>query len=133
MPTKDKKHFQTNNAHVHDDSSMATLIEQLAESSVLPADSNRRTLSGDITLDSGDDGDKMFQNIDPDGAARTVTLSDPTDAGFFVISNRAGAANALTVENSSQTTIATVSQDGTGVFWYDGTGWSGFSVSGTAL
>lgn len=90
-------------------------------------DTNRQTLSGNLTLSATD---AMVQNIDPGGSGRDVTLPAESNGLGFIIGNRADAAETLTVKDNSGTTIATVNQDGVGYFWSDGTGWLGFAAAG---
>lgn len=90
-------------------------------------DTNRQTLSGDLTLSATD---AMVQNIDPGGANRTITLPAEANGLVFVIGNRADAAEDLTVQDDSSTTIATVNQDDVGYFVSDGTGWIAFAAAG---
>lgn len=86
------------------------------------------TLGGDIALGAESE---PLQMLDPGGAARTVTL--PAEASskdlMFIISNRADAAENITVENDAAATIATLTGSATagssetGIFWCDGTSW----------
>lgn len=103
-------------------------ILDLLASSLLRRDTVRRTLSGDITLSVDDE---MVQFVDPDGAARAIDLPAEEDGTVFIIGNAASAANALTVNDDTGSSLETVNQDGIGVFWSDGTGWLAFTVSGT--
>lgn len=149
MPIKNRKYFQDNNAHPHDAAGMARLLELLSESTLnlhadetdtvngepdfaggfLESDTNRETLTGDMDLGARTDPAKI-QNLDPGGAARVVTLPAESDGLRFVIGNRADAAEDITVNDDSGTTIATVNQDDVGVFRSDGTGWIGFAAAG---
>lgn len=82
------------------------------------------TLSGTLTLD-GTYGDVL--KLDPGGAGRTVNLwPEATRKGVLVtIINAADAAETLTVkEDTSTTTIGSVAQNKTGVFYCDGTDWT---------
>lgn len=90
-------------------------------------DTNRQTLSGDLTLAATD---AQVQNIDPGGSARDVNLPAEENGLLFVIGNRADNAEALTVKDDGGTTIATVNQDDVGYFVSDGTGWLGFAAAG---
>lgn len=90
-------------------------------------DTNRQTLSGNLTLSASD---SQIQNISPGGSARDVTLPGESNGLEFIIGNRAASANALTVKASGGTTIDTISQDEVGRFISDGTGWIGWSSSG---
>jgi len=114
------QHFQTNNAHPHHDSSQGRLIEQLAESAEIKNDYNRETLSGAKTLS---DTDARVQNLDPDGSGRDVNLPAEAEGLTFVIGNRAGNANALTVKDDAGSTLVTVNQDDVAYCFSDGTGW----------
>lgn len=89
---------------------------------------NRATLTGTYTMDHDD---KVVQVLDPGGAGRDVLLPTEKDGAFYIIANNADAAEALAVkEDSGTTTIASVAQDGVGIFISDGTGWAGFTVAG---
>lgn len=88
---------------------------------------NRETLSGNKTLAASD---APFQNLDPDGSARTVTLPAEAEGLWFIIGNRAGAANAITVNDDSGTTLCTVNQDDTAIIVCDGTGWMASAAAG---
>lgn len=82
------------------------------------------TLSGTLTLD-GTYGDVL--KLDPGGAGRTVLLwPEATRKGVLVwIINAADAAETLTVkEDSNTTTIGSVAQNKTGLFYCDGTNWT---------
>lgn len=91
------------------------------------ADTNRQTLSGNLTLS---DSDARIQSIDPGGSGRDVTLPAESDGDWWVIGNRADAAEDLTVKDDGGGTIATVNQDDVGYFVSDGTGWLGFAAAG---
>ena len=89
---------------------------------------NRETLAANKTLTHDD---KTFQVLDPGGAARDVLLPAEKDGAIFIVANNADAAENLVVkEDAGTTTIATVAQDGVGIFVSDGTGWAGFTVTG---
>lgn len=87
-------------------------------------------LTGPLTLDTTY---PMIVGLDPGGAARVVTLDgsdaaagDSSIAGLLrVIVNRAGAAEALTVNDAAgPTLIGTVGQNQAGIFYHDpDTGW----------
>lgn len=87
----------------------------------------RRTLSGDISLSNNS---AMVQNIDPGGVSRTVTLPAESNGLGFIIGNRADAAESLTVNDDSASTVLTINQNEVGYLWSDGTGWIGFSAAG---
>ncbi len=88
---------------------------------------NRESITANKTLTHSD---KSFQVLAPD-AARDVLLPTEKDGLVIIVANNAAGAFALTVkEDSGTTTIATVAQDGVGIFISDGTGWSGFTVAG---
>lgn len=89
-------------------------------------DTTRATLSGNQTLAADA---TMVRNIDPDGA-RTITLPAEENGLMFIIGNRASGSEAITVEDDSNSTIATVNQDDVGIFISDGTGWLGLSAPG---
>lgn len=91
-------------------------------------DTERRTLTGDITLATTD---PMYQSIDPGGAARNVDLPAEANGLIYIIANRADAAETITVRDDADATIDTVAQNETGIFWSDGNGWSTM-VSGAA-
>lgn len=65
--------------------------------------------------------------FDPGGAGRTVTLpAEATVKGALVtISNKADAAEILTVQNSAAATIVTPTQGEAAILWCDGTSWYG--------
>ena len=84
---------------------------------------SEETAAGTFTLD-GTYGN--VAGIDAGGAGRTVLLQAEADSAgrLQVIVNRSDAAEDLTVkEDSSTTTIGTVSQNELGIFWCDGTTW----------
>jgi hypothetical protein len=95
------------------------VIKQLTARSALPGAWDSTTASGAVTLTklSG-----QFQQIDPGGAGRDVTLPDSQDGDFFVIANAADAAEALTVKDSAASTIGSVSQNDMGIFYVDSVG-----------
>lgn len=90
-------------------------------------DVNRETLSGTKTLTTSD---ATVQNLDPNGAARNVDLPAEEEGLVFVIGNRAGAANAITVRDDADATVVTVNQDDVAYCVSDGTGWIAFSAAG---
>ena len=88
---------------------------------------NRESITANKTLTHDD---KAVQVLAPD-AARDVLLPAEKDGAVFIVANNAAGAFALTVkEDSGTTTIASVAQDGVGIFISDGTGWAGFTVAG---
>lgn len=119
MPLRQRSYFQDNNAHPHDNAGQAVLLEELAESVTILNDNNRETLSGDKTLT---EDDATFQNLDPAGA-RTVTLPAEKAGLKFVIGNRADAAEDITLEDDSNSTLATINQDDVAYCVSDGSGW----------
>lgn len=95
----------------------------------LDADVNRETLSGNVDLGSRTDPAQVH-NLDPGGAARTVTLQSASKGDRWVFANRADAAEDLTIEDASNSTIVTVNQGDVAVVKYDGTGFIAFAVAG---
>lgn len=68
-----------------------------------------------------------LQFLDPGGAGRTVLLPTEADSKglFFIITNRADAAEDLTVkEDSGTTTIGTISQNECAILVCDGVTWT---------
>jgi len=80
------------------------------------------TLAGNLTLD-GSHGDLL--KLDPGGAARDVTLWPVASRkGVKVwLVNAADAAETITVKNVGGSTIGTVAQNKTGIFYCDGSTW----------
>lgn len=72
------------------------------------------------------DGHATLLRIDPNGAARNVTLPATTRANkgrVFIIWNDADAAENLVVKQSDgSTTVKTIAQGGCGIFFNDGSG-----------
>lgn len=91
------------------------------------ADTTRRTLSDDVTLT---EADAQFQNMDPGGVARAVTLPTERNGLVFVIANRADAAENITINDDGGATLATVSQDEVAYAVSDGDGWMVFAAAG---
>lgn len=92
------------------------------------ASTNRETLGSDKTIALSD---PVAHSLDPDnGAGRNVDLPPEYDGLFYIIANRADAAEDLTVRDDGGSTIATVNQNDVGYFISDGTGWMGFSAAG---
>lgn len=80
-----------------------------------------QTLSGTFTMD--DDMPHLLF-LDPGGASRTVLLPPEARGLWYIVVNTADAAETLTVkEDSNTTTIGSVSQNGIGFFFCDGTTW----------
>lgn len=75
------------------------------------------TMSGNVTLTSTSNS---YQNFDPNGSNRDVTLPTAADGMMFFI-NHVGSANTLTVKNAAAATVATITNGSAGVFQYDGT------------
>lgn len=84
------------------------------------------TLGAALVLDAKD---PPIQVLDPGGATRTVTLpAEAVSKGLvFIIKNTAGAAEDLTVQDDTPTTVATVGGLAveTGIFFCDGSAWHG--------
>lgn len=104
------------------------VVTDLLESILAVGQSNRETLSGDKTLS---ENSAPIQSIDPGGAARNVDLPSADTHQFYVIGNRADAAENITVRNSSDSTINTLNQDDVGLYFYDGTAWMSIQTAGT--
>jgi len=87
-------------------------------------DTNRLSLSGDLTLSSSD---SQVENIDPNGATRAVTLPTEKNGIHFEIGNRAtiGSGYDLNIKNSVGTSLLTVNPQQIAKFTCDGTGWMG--------
>lgn len=87
-------------------------------------DVNTETLTGTKTLVIND---AYFQQLDPGGAGRTVTLPAAAQGAEVVIINEADAAEVLTIQDpTGPTTIATPAQNENAVCWSaDGTTWEG--------
>lgn len=86
------------------------------------------TLTGGVTLDTTY---PLWIGLDPGGAGRTIVLdgdaaTDSDIHGLFrIITNRADAAENLTVNDAAAATIGTISQNETGVFYHDeDAGWT---------
>lgn len=89
---------------------------------------NTETLSANKTLT---DRDAPIQFLDPGGAARDVTLPAEGNGNHpFIISNRADAAETITVKNDAAATIAEIAQDETKAVYPDGTNWAALSGGG---
>lgn len=88
-----------------------------------------RTLSGNITLENDS---PTMQFIDPNGA-RTLTLPAEADSAglMFFISNEAGGAEVITIQNDAAATIVTPTQNEAAIVFCDGVTWSGM-VGSTA-
>lgn len=81
---------------------------------------NKETLSGNKTLASDDE---QVQILDPNGAARTISLPADEQGLEFLVVNPASAANALTVNDSDGNTVATVNQNEAARLYNYGSGW----------
>lgn len=89
---------------------------------------NTETLSANKTLT---DRDAPIQFLDPGGAARDVTLPAEGNGNHpFIISNRADAAETITVKNDAAATIVEIAQDETKAVYPDGTNWAALSGGG---
>lgn len=82
----------------------------------------RVTLGGNLTLTKGH---RQILGLDPGGSARDVTLpaENISKDFWFLIVNRADAAENLVVKDDGGATIATLNQNEAGGFWCDGTAW----------
>lgn len=66
-----------------------------------------------------------IQTLDPDGA-RTITLPAANVPRVFFVSNQAGGAEVMTIQDpTGPTTIATPTQNEAAIVWSDGTTWHG--------
>ncbi len=90
-------------------------------------DANRETLSGDKTLSSTS---PQTQSLDPGGVNRTVTLPAASSDLYFLIANRADAAEDITVNDNGGTKLVTLNQNGVTELKCDGTGWIAIPVDG---
>lgn len=82
---------------------------------------NIEVLGADKTLV---DGDPVLQVLDANGVARNLTL--PAVGGrsqLFLVTNTAAGAFSITVKNAGATTIGTVAQGKTSLFFSDGATW----------
>ena len=79
-----------------------------------------QTLTGDLVLTGGF---RNVQLLDPGGASRNVDLPGEKHGCWFVIFNKADAAEDLTVRDDAASTVATLNQNEAGFFWSDGTSW----------
>lgn len=80
-----------------------------------------QSLSGTLTLA---DSDAPIQYVDPNGAARDVTLpAEASSNHIFIISNTADANETLTVKDDGAATIGRVKQGETKILVSNGTAW----------
>lgn len=103
-------------------------VTDLLDSILAVGTANREALSANKSVS---EDASPIQSLDPGGSNRTVTLPSASTHQFFVIGNRAGAAENLTVENSSNTTLNTLNQDDVGLYFYDGNSWMTIQTAGT--
>lgn len=82
-----------------------------------------RVLAGNISLT---DTDANFQNIDPGGSGRTITLpaEDLSNGLVFGIYNAADAAESLTINDDAGSTIATLGRGDSAILGCTGTAWT---------
>jgi hypothetical protein len=79
-----------------------------------------RTLSGNITLTNQS---RNVQCIDPGGAGRDVTLPALEEGLFFLVVNKADAAETITVKDAAAATVVSLAQNTSGLVWCDGAAW----------
>lgn len=92
---------------------------------------NIQTLGATFTIDKGF---PLINVLDPGGAGRTVVLPAEGDSEglIFLIANAADAAEDLTVkEDSSTTTIVTISQSESAIIFCSGGTWFGGVLKAT--
>lgn len=90
------------------------------------------TLSGTYTISNLTPSQVYV--LDPGGAGRNVVLPQEMDGSFLVIVNAADAAENITVKASdASTTVNTIGQNETGLFFCDGTTWTGVGLSSAAI
>lgn len=84
---------------------------------------NTKVLSGTYTMTAGD---PVLQFLDANGAARDVLLPPISDGLVYVVVNRAAAAFALTVKDSTGvTTVAVAAQNKSAILFCNGVAWAG--------
>lgn len=87
-----------------------------------------RTLSGDLAISSETDL-AFIEEIDPGGAARNVDLDFDAEGKVVFIRNAADAAEDLTIRDSDDSSLVTISQNEAGIVYSDGSKWGGFVFS----
>lgn len=95
---------------------------------LLSSTANRETLSGDKTLSRGD---ARYQNLDPGGNDRFVTLPEPAPGVEFLIANRTEDSERLEVRDERGMCTLTLKKGEVGTLLSDGTGWTAFKRSGS--
>lgn len=111
-----------------DDGARTTVLASPIRSTLIPrpqrrAQVNTETLAADkvLTHDS-----PTFHFIDPDGARNLDLPAEEESAGlFFVIANKAGGAEVITIRNDAGGTVCTPTQNETAIVFCDGTTWAG--------
>jgi hypothetical protein len=79
-----------------------------------------RTAAGAETWDNTY---KPIQCVDPGGSARTFKLPPEEDGLWFLIVNKADAAETITIQNDAAGAIGTITQDQSILLSCDGTTW----------
>jgi len=119
-------------AHAADTGGVSTALQKWAGKKLLLMDAiNIETLAAGRTLTIVD---QRFQNLDPGGASRDVTLpsEDPNAGAWFWIINGADAAENLVIKDDGGSTIVTIQQSQAGIVVNSGTAWKGFAFQSTA-
>ncbi len=85
------------------------------------------TLAGNRTLTVAEIEQYQAFSFDPAGARDLTLPAEEACAGVvLMISNKADAAEVITVKNDAGTAIVTPTQSEACLLWCDGTGWYGF-------
>jgi hypothetical protein len=91
---------------------------------------NRQTLSADKTLTTAD---KRYQNLNPNGSARNVTLPALAEGLAFFVVNSGTLAEVVTLKTSGATSIATITNNESLSLISDGTVWIAVKATGIVL
>lgn len=89
------------------------------------------TLTGHRTLTAAEVSNANIFSFDPGGAARNLILPpEATSAGLVLfISNKADAAEVITIQDDTPATVCTPTQGESAVVWCDGVTWDGGTVT----
>ncbi|HEU5085665.1 MAG TPA: hypothetical protein VFU14_20155 [Acidimicrobiales bacterium] len=89
------------------------------------------TLSGTRTLTVAEVNEANIFSFDPGGAARNVDLPAEADCKGIVlfISNKADAAEVITIRDDAGGTVCTPTQNESAIVWCDGVTWDGGTLT----